>query len=206
MESAPEDGPRPSQNISKMLLLRALPNSCIILGETSLPEPVLCGTQNRTQSDQSISHTQVPAASLKDFPVLVPIERSVSPEEAHTIVMATIPFNEPVSPAIPPDVPTPSEVDSSPVLVQRSISLPFGQPRSGPTSLVESGVGSEVEPTSHKPSLVECIFGVLSDKPVSADVDTPVEGRELTPPPRAATLPRLSRAQTAAIPRKAAEV
>jgi hypothetical protein len=70
------------QNISKMLLLRALPNSCIILGKTSLPEPVLYGTQNHTQSYQSISHTQVPAASFKCFPVLVPIERSVSPEEA----------------------------------------------------------------------------------------------------------------------------
>jgi hypothetical protein len=121
-------------------------------------------------------------------------------------MMATIPLNEPVSPAIPPDVPAPSEVDSSLALVQRSISLPLGQPKSKPTSLVDSGVGSEVEPTSHKPSLAECIFGVLSDKPVSADVDTPVEGCELTPPPRAATLPRPSRAQTAAVPRKAAEV
>jgi hypothetical protein len=198
MESIPEQSRRPSHDTNLIALLSALPSSAIILEDTSIPEHPTHGPVNRPTSSRSMLPIRKPAVT--------------PPEEPRVIALATPPPGElaPRPNSLPeltslPEAASPEEI-SCPIPVQRSVSLPLEL--TIPVSLPRTQVDVEVKPTlevaSRKPSLVERIFHPFSER--LGGVEEPVEGRELTPPPRAAALPHLSRVQTVAVSPLAREV
>jgi hypothetical protein len=211
MEPILEQSPRPSDDTTQMTLLSALPNSSIIMEDTPLlerPDPI---PVNRPVSAGSTLPTGVPTVVTHEgYPVVVPVQHSMSPEESQVAALATPPASEPTpSPSPPPGSTASPETRSSeaivpPLIMQRSVSLPLEPTGSVPSPPAEVEVAPKYEAAPRKSSLIERFLHPLSER--LGDVEEPMEGREPTPPPRAATLPRPSRAQTVAVPPVAAEV